>query len=728
MNDPGFRYLNLENTWPHFTRTGLIVREDGALTLARVPQAESPISGEPSIQTEIESTSITEDGEGNLYIADPVNHRILRQDACTGEMNVLPCLGGGAGQLRSPHGVLAGPRHALYIADSGNHRIQVIDLATLQLRAIWGQPDPWTEPTSSDEPGRFQQPWDLTQDSAGSLYVADPGNQNPQGVWQGGRVQKFNVDGLVDLAFATRLQQQPGAPFRLATGYLKTGEPTSERLLVLDCQPSRILVYHLDGSPDTQATARWQQSFSLRQPTGFVLTNNVLYVGDMASSQVWMFDSQGTLVGAARGYRGNIVSLGLDHQGRLLIYSGSGQPVHRLLPDLAFVEFGHFLAGPFSVSDRPTHWQRLQVIAEPLSSKAHFQLFTYTSPTATPPFILPDALTDEAVEVQPTAAGTWRTAPRNGLDLLVLNEPAQYLWIAGVLRGDGSTSPILHQMRLEFDQETWLRYLPAIYQRHESSRVFLERSLSLFESLLKDEESLIENLPLLFDPGATPDQPFQPWLDWLAGWLAFELDETWDKDKRRQALADAFDLYRQRGTIEGLRRFIHLYAGVTARITEPTRFASLWSLGEVSVLGFNTMLAPAHPQGAVVGTTATLDQSHLVYEEDYGAALFEDIAHHFCVQVYAAEVKAPDTLEKVHRVLEQEKPAHTCYHLCQIEPRMRIGFQAQLGIDSIIGGPPPELVLAGSHQLGQDTMLSDQQSPSGTIGQNARIGRRTTLT
>ena len=71
------------------------------------------------------------------------------------------------------------------------------------------------------------------------------------------------------------------------------------------------------------------------------------------------------------------------------------------------------------------------------------------------------------------------------------------------------------------------------------------------------------------------------------------------------------------------------------------------------------MLAPAHAQGAVVGTTATLDQSHLVTNEDFGVPLFEDVAHQFSVQVYRGQVQCAETLPQVRAVIEREKPAHT---------------------------------------------------------------------
>jgi len=107
-------------------------------------------------------------------------------------------------------------------------------------------------------------------------------------------------------------------------------------------------------------------------------------------------------------------------------------------------------------------------------------------------------------------------------------------------------------------------------------------------------------------------------------------------------------------------------------------------------LGFTTMLAPSHAQGAVLDSTATLDRSYLTRTEDFGAALFEDVAHRFCVKIYCAELTRSGALEDAKAVIEREKPAHTVCHVCVIEPRMRVGVQARVGIDAIVAeGPEP---------------------------------------
>jgi phage tail-like protein len=727
-----FQYLNQENRWPDFQLDGLVVT-NGTLQLAQVPGNPEPVG--PPLDTITALTGpagIGVDNQGNLYIVDPANQRILRVDACNGSSAPLVCLrgpGSEPGQLRDPRGLVVGPRHALYVADSANHRIQVIDVRTPQVRAIWGQPDPLAPPTADGSDGRFDTPLDLAVDRTGNFYVVDYGNR---------RIQKFDANGQVQPGFWVTMQQAsivPQEPVAIATATLDT----DESVLIIDRVNNTLLVYQLDGTLDEPATQRWQNVAALAVlPVKVAMDAHFLYVADAATGRVLVFDQQGRFIGAARGTQ-VAAGLALDKQGRLLVHPGGGFAVQRFTPAVAYLTCGSFLAGPFRVGSQPVQWQRLAITADPLVDGSHVQFFTYTSQTmdGTPgnqpqPPVTCAGLSEGLAATQTVTLASldeWRPAATDNFDFLALNQNGRYLWLAGVIQGNGATSPALHQIRLEYDTESWVRYLPAVHQRNAANRLFLDRALALFQSLLNDQAALIDMLPRLFDPLAAPnvDAP-NSWLDWLSGWLAFALDETWSEPKRREALAEAFALSAQRGTVVSLRRLIELYAGATAHIEEPARFATLWSLGESSRLGFDTMLAPAHAQGAVVGTTATLNQSHLIQDEDYGAPLFEDVAHRFCVQVYAADLAGSGaTLEKVRDIIEREKPAHTTYHLCLIEPRMRVGFQARIGIDTIIGGAPTDLALTAQRQLGMDMVLPAVPEQVGVLGQQTRVGVSTTL-
>lgn len=96
--------------------------------------------------------------------------------------------------------------------------------------------------------------------------------------------------------------------------------------------------------------------------------------------------------------------------------------------------------------------------------------------------------------------------------------------------------------------------------------------------------------------------------------------------------------------------------------------------------------------------------------EDFGAPLADDYAHLFTVVVPAAQVPLAIQRQALRDLIEAEKPAHTDFQLCLIEPRMRVGVQARVGIDSIVAGPGPAMRL-GSGELGLDSYLGGEGAP-----------------
>jgi hypothetical protein len=79
----------------------------------------------------------------------------------------------------------------------------------------------------------------------------------------------------------------------------------------------------------------------------------------------------------------------------------------------------------------------------------------------------------------------------------------------------------------------------------------------------------------------------------------------------------------------------------------------------------------------------------------------------------------------LQQIIDMAKPAHTIGTLQWAEPRMRVGLQAFIGVDTIIGRYPLGVV-EGQGQLGYDTVLGEpadaNSPPSLGIGQNSRIG------
>ena len=75
---------------------------------------------------------------------------------------------------------------------------------------------------------------------------------------------------------------------------------------------------------------------------------------------------------------------------------------------------------------------------------------------------------------------------------------------------------------------------------------------------------------------------------------------------------------------------------------------------------------------------------------------------------------------QVRAAIDAEKPAHTDYHLCFAEARLRLGVQARIGIDAIVAEGPPPLPL-GESALGRDSFLAGAPETTARVGQDAAI-------
>lgn len=727
---PGYRYFNEGDGWLGLQPgrlNGLELDEvSRALRLAsllgdarelgpELTAPEAPFDG-PS--------GIAVDREGNVYLADPAADLIWRVEACDGRASPIRALGGSGeepGRLRVPLGLAADQAGRLHVVDSGNHRLQTIDLHTLQLLGVIGVDDPFAAPAPSDLPGLLDRPTAITADREANLYVVDRGNH---------RVQKFLPNGSVDVAFWQTLQSQPSVPVDPANVAMMALED-GEALLILD--GGRVLAHELDGTFDAETTALWQALPG--SVTCVAASQSVLYAGD-ASGLIHVLSRSGAYVGSVRPFDSPAAIQGmvLSCEGDLLVRQAARSAL-RLSPKCAFTRCGTFLLGPLDAGPLPARWQRVSGPRGFRSATGHIQLFTLSSDQMdgsdlahTP--ALPASCSDPATvdAISPSMGSlvpqdVWRAAPANGLDFLALNQPSRFLWLAGIVQDNGEATSVLPQIRVDFNRESWLRYLPEIYRRSEDTSSFIGPALLMLEGMFDDVSGNIDALVRLFDPMAAADSPpGSGWLDWLAGWMALELQEEWPAELRRKTAAAAFEAHGRRGTVESLLSLIGLYTGARAWITEPGQTASIWSLG-ASTLGADTMVAFAQANGAVLGATATLGGSHLIDPSEYGAPLFEDFTNRFCVNVYEADLEQSGGLEALRSLIEREKPAHTAFDIRVVGAQMQVGLQSVIGVDTIIGDVPGAFTADGESSLGYETVLP--QPPEGSpslLGQSTRPG------
>jgi phage tail-like protein len=725
-----FLYLNRDNRWLGFHRRGLEIRRDGALQLCSVPlfEGESPAPAEVS-----GPAGIAQDVDGVIYLSDPLKHSLFRI-GCDEALMMVPCLGGEGsipGQLKTPRGLFI-PKHrsALFVVDSENHRVQVFDLASGQLVEVLGQASVIRAPEPSHEPGGFNTPWTLTGDEAGNLYIVDYGNR---------RVQKFNRIGEVVPGFWNAIANAQFLRRPSDVAAYSGSDKTS--VYLVDEAAHAVFATDADGNPlrDSHNHLVSFGAAQLKKPMGIAVGQDAVYVGDNELHRILKFSTTGyTFMGEAVGYEGSIAALALDAEGNLLVHTGSDAAPIRLRTDAGYGTKGVLWSEAISISAAGSEWHRVQAQCEELAANVHLRLFFHTSDDPN------DRPSIDVDADNPFSDSKWKpsaTTPdpfADTHDLFIGGPRSRYLWLGALFLGDGRSTPIVPQILLEFDHEGYLNDLPALYQTEPDSRDFLLRFLALTETLFQDLENKIGGLPILFDPYAVPKE----FLSWLATWLAVDLDENWSEEQQRRLVASAFERYSRRGTVAGLRESLGLLAGVNGIIQEPILNAAWWSLplpaatcgchrassgseaadwqgAANSVLGATTMLAAAHPQGAVLGSTATLDYSNLITNEEFGSPLFESVAHQFTVQIYRSDLSCPETMARVRAVLDREKPAHTDYHLCTIEARMRVGFQARLGIDAVVGGSREDIRL-GSAKLDGDAVIGGEAV--GRIGTQSRIG------
>src|SRR5262249_49563698 len=156
-------------------------------------------------------------------------------------------------------------------------------------------------------------------------------------------------------------------------------------------------------------------------------------------------------------------------------------------------------------------WHRLTCKVSPLQENAHVQLFVLASGDSNavtkgndkPPWN--DSSKEFATYlVSGKYEGVWTRVPLDVSEAVIpavqsnpdtpnRPKPLNYLWVGAEFSSEGFSTPELSQIRIDFDHDTYLQYLPPIFSENSCSRLFLGRFLTLFESLFSEVEESISN-------------------------------------------------------------------------------------------------------------------------------------------------------------------------------------------------------------------------------------------
>lgn len=179
--------------------------------------------------------------------------------------------GTGAGQFRGLDGVAVDPGGSVYVADTGNARVQKFTAEGAFLTQ-WG--------SGGQGPGQFGNASDVAVGPDGSVYVADTSNH---------RIQRFTTDGVFVSQWGTNgsLDGQFNAPLGVAAG-------PDGSVYVADTGNNRIQRFLADGTFRTSFGSAGGGNGQFSTPRGIAVgPEGTVYVVDAGNSRVQAFTAEG---------------------------------------------------------------------------------------------------------------------------------------------------------------------------------------------------------------------------------------------------------------------------------------------------------------------------------------------------------------------------------------------------------------------------------------------------
>jgi phage tail-like protein len=304
------------------------------------------------------------------------------------------------------------------------------------------------------------------------------------------------------------------------------------------------------------------------------------------------------------------------------------------------------------------------------------------------------------------------TDPFETYEAPVQAEPGRYLWVTLELRGNTRTSPRVKCLRVEHPGHDLLRRLPKTYSRNVAMVSFITRYLSIFDGTLTELDGRAADRDVLVDPDAAPEEV----MPWLASFVGLVLDMRWPASARRTLIREAVWLFRFRGTVPGLKRFLEIYLGFSVVIIERFRLIGLGGALLSNEGAPATSRAIVGAGFRVGGALGDLNAATLTGTLE-GA--FHLDAHRFALVIPAN--LSDEQLDVVRHILDVHRPAHTAFDICTVGAGMRVGRGLHLGLSSVIGKTGAFTTLqVGATRLGRDAVVG--RPDAGTVLGSSRLG------
>ena len=300
-------------------------------------------------------------------------------------------------------------------------------------------------------------------------------------------------------------------------------------------------------------------------------------------------------------------------------------------------------------------------------------------------------------------------------DLLFLHNRGRFLYFKLVLKTfDEQRRPSVRTARILHPRRSYLRYLPPAYSEDPVSAAFLERFLSLFETIFQGLDEEITTLFRYFDPQTAPAD----FLPWLASWVSLTLDEDLPTDRIRELIRHAPELFSRKGTPAALTRFLEIYTGRPVLLLEAAGAARPLVLGTELPLGLGTILNGARHDAVHVGDTSRLGYAVLRSQPPAPHEAFLFLAGRFSLWLDLPAAEFARRHATLRRVVDELKPAHTVCAIGLLSQQNRLG-QARLGLNTTVTAPQP--IQLRNASIG-DAVILARGRPTPRVDRTARLG------
>lgn len=607
-------------------------------------------------------------------------------------------------QLFTAESMLGAVRDTLFVVDpAGERRVAGYLQSSGQL--VW-EYNEWL--------GTTIEPLTLATDRQEHLYVLFPFGDKLVLV-------KWNTDGVVKFAAPlpeltedeVALQNLIRNRFFLCVA--PKSDPTAEDLLyLLDTRNNQVYLYKTQGSEQGGWQAVLQMTYSLLipfTPSGFGLDGQRhLYIGDSRSEDpdgvnprfVLHYGADGAYIGTVAGYQGKVDKMLLDPiDDRLCLWNIADNQITKLEMDRRTQRWGDqgyrglLLLPALDSTERETLWHKITLDADyPDETQLHVSFYASDRTEVIIDGklrVLDSYLLDDTIRLADKLSKLnhlWSKPIINPHDALLFEAKGRYLWLKIEVDGSEKFTPIVRKFRAYFPRTSYLSYLPAVYQEDEGSRYFLERYLSLFGTLLGEMEEQIAGISRFFDPDVVSGE----YLRWLSTWVAIAADDNWTEEQTRHLLKRSPELYRKRGTREGLAELIEIFIGDKPLIVEFFQYKNLIEKAEIKA---------------------------------YMQQLYGLDPYCFCVLIKPNLIQTEQQRMLIERILNAEKPAFTEAKLVVLEKLIYMGSHSYIGINTFLS-EPSLLLLDDKSTMPYQTVLIDVDRDN-RIGLHTRLGLNSEL-